>query len=78
MVIAVGENYIGEAMSTAKQNSFQTELSSRLQAMQRVGALNNSDFRVTYDGAANKALVDLALWPAFELREIILTISVNF
>lgn len=78
VVLSVAEGYKGEPMSMAAQNAFETQISSRLRAMTQVGALNNSDFRVSYVPSANQALIDLAITPAFELREIILTLSVNF
>jgi hypothetical protein len=77
-VISVGENYLGKAMSVEAQNAFDTELTSNFTAMIRVGALNGEDHRIRYDPAANRAYVDVAFTPAFELVEIILTVSVNF
>lgn len=77
-VLSVSEIYKGENMSLSTQNAFETQISSKLRAMQQVGALNNSDFRITYVPSANQALIDLAITPAFELREIVLTLSINF
>lgn len=77
-VISVSESFRGEAMSLQAQNAFETQISSRLRAMTQVGALNSSDFRVTYVPSESKAMIDVAITPAFELREIILRLSVNF
>lgn len=74
----ISQNYIGETMSVERQQAFQTQISSALQSMQKLGAINNSDFRVLYSPKENKASVDLALTPAFELREVIISVSVNF
>lgn len=78
LVRSVAENYVGEAANTQNRNAFETQLSSALRGMQILGALITSDFRVTYIPTQNKALVDLALRPAFELREIVVSVSVNF
>jgi hypothetical protein len=78
LVRTISQSYIGETMSIDKQQAFQTQISSALQSMQRLGALNNSDFRVLYAPRQNRASVDLALTPAFELREVLISVSVNF
>ena len=78
LVRRVSQNYIGEGMSIQTRNSFETQISSNLRAMQQLGAVNHSDFRVQYAPSENKAYIDLALVPASELREVIITISVNF
>jgi hypothetical protein len=46
--------------------------------MTKLGAINQSDFRVQYSPSENKAYVDLAIVPAFELREVVVQVSVNF
>jgi hypothetical protein len=78
LVRTISQSYIGETMSIDRQQAFQTQISSALQSMQRLGAINNSDFRVVYAPSENKASVDLALTPAFELREVYISVSVNF
>lgn len=78
VVLSVAETFKGENMSLAQQNAFETGIGSKLRAMQQIGALNNSDFRVTYIPSANQAVIDLAITPAFELREIVLKLSINF
>lgn len=72
------QTYIGETMSIENQQSFHSQVSSALQSMQKLGALNNADFRIQYTPSDNKAVIDLALVPAFELREIYIQVSVNF
>jgi hypothetical protein len=78
IVRKTAQNYIGEGMSLETRNAFETQISSNLMAMQRVGAITNSDFRVRYAPSENKAFIDVAIVPAFELREVILEISINF
>lgn len=78
LVRTISQGYIGETMSLDRQQAFQTQISAALQSMQRLGALNNSDFRVVYAPRDNAASVDLALTPAFELREVFISVSVNF
>lgn len=78
LIRKVAQNYIGEGMSIQMRNAFETQISSSLRNMQQLGAVNSSDFRVQYAPSENKAYIDLALVPAFELREVIVTISVNF
>jgi len=73
LVRTISLNYIGEAMSIERQQAFQTQISSALQSMQRLGALNNADFRVVYAPSQNRASIDLALTPAFELREVFIS-----
>lgn len=78
IVRKTSQSYIGEGMSIDTRNAFETQISSNLRAMQQVGALTNSDFRVRYIPSQNQALVDIAIVPAFELREVVLTLSINF
>lgn len=78
LVVTVADQYKGKAMSIQSKAAFETQISSRLRAMQQLGALIASDSRVRYVPSANQALIDLAITPAFELREIILTLSINF
>jgi len=78
LIRKVAQNYIGEGMSLQMRNAFETQISSSLRNMQQVGAVNSSDFRVQYAPSEYKAYIDLALVPAAELREVIVTISVNF
>lgn len=78
VVRSISQNYVGEATTIANRNAFETQLTSALRGMQILGALISSDFRVTYVPTENKAIVDLALRPAFELREVVVRVAVNF
>lgn len=78
LVKSVAQNYVGEGMSITMQNAFQTQINSSLQSMTKMGAINQSDFRIQYSPVDNKAYIDLAIVPAFELREVIVQVSVNF
>jgi hypothetical protein len=55
----------------------ETAISSALRGMQLLGALLASDFNVTYVPDLNKAIVDLIITPAFELKSIEVQIAVN-
>lgn len=78
IVRGISQKYIGEGMSTAQKNAFETQISSSLRGMHQLGAVNHSDFRVQYSPSTNTAIVDLAIVPAFELREVYVNVSVNF
>lgn len=78
VIRTISQGYIGEGMSLQNRNAFETQIASGLTSMQKVGAINNADFRVQYAPSVNKAFVDLAIVPAFELREIYVNIAVNF
>lgn len=78
LVRSISQGYVGEGMSLQTRNAFETQISSALRSMQTIGALNKSDFRVQYAPSEYKAYVDLALTPAYELREIVIQVSVNF
>lgn len=71
------QGFIGEAATLENRNSLETAISSRLRGMQQLGALLSSDFTVTYVPAESKAIVDLVLQPAFELRRIEISVSVQ-
>lgn len=77
MVRKVTQKFVGEAASIEARNSLETAISTGLRAMQQEGALMSSDFTVRYDGANNKAIIDLVLRPAFELRNIEVLVSVQ-
>lgn len=78
LVRAVSYNYIGEASSLNNRNAFETQITAGLRGMQISGALIESDFRVSYIANEGKAIIDLALRPAFELRVIEVTVAVDF
>lgn len=70
--------FVGQAATLNVQNAFQTAISSALRGMITLGALNAADFNVSFQPAANSAEVDLVLTPAFEIRSVTLSVSVNF
>jgi hypothetical protein len=78
MIRNVSEKFIGEPATTENRNAFETAITSGLRTFQITGGLLGSDFIVTYIPRANAANVDLVLQPAFELRNINVTISVQF
>ena len=55
----------------------ETAITSGLRGMQIVGALLGSDFTVSYIPNENKAVVDLILTPAFELKTIEVQVAIN-
>lgn len=77
IVRQVAQGFIGEAATLANQNALDTAIRSGLRFMQQAGALIASDFTITYDPPSNSADVDLVLTPAFELRNINITVSVQ-
>ena len=54
----------------------ETSVTSSLRGMQQLGAVLDSDFNIRYVPEESKALIDLVLTPAFELRNIEVQISV--
>jgi len=77
LIRQISHKFIGEAASTATRNALETAVTSGLRGMQQMGALLASDFTVTYVGIENKAIIDLVLQPAFELRNIEVRVSVQ-
>gem|GEM_PF-2439705 len=77
LIRQISQKFIGEAASTATRNALETAITSGLRGMQQMGALLASDFTVTYVGLENKAIIDLVLQPAFELRNIEVRVSVQ-
>lgn len=73
----VAQNYIGEAATLEIRNALETSITNGLMGMQKLGALLSSDFTVTYFPRESKAVVDLVLTPAFELRNIEVQVSIN-
>ena len=71
------QKFIGEASSVQMRNSMETAISSALRGMQLLGAILESDFNVTYIPSQNKAIVDLVITPAFELKSIEVQIAIN-
>jgi hypothetical protein len=77
MVRQVSQKFIGEASNLQARNSLETSITSGLRSMQQEGALLTSDFTVRYIPAENKAVIDLIIRPAFELRNIEVSVSVQ-
>jgi hypothetical protein len=77
LIRQISNKFIGEAASTATRNALETSVTSGLRGMQQMGALLASDFNITYVGIENKAIIDLVLQPAFELRNIEVRVSVQ-
>ncbi len=71
------QKYIGQPSTIQVRNSMETSITSALRGMQMLGAILDSDFNIKYIAAENKALIDLVLTPAFELRNIDVQISVD-
>jgi hypothetical protein len=55
----------------------ETSITSSLRGMQQLGAILDSDFNIRYIAEENKALIDLVITPAFELRNIEVQLSVE-
>lgn len=77
MVRQVAQPFVGQGATLANRTSLETAISSGLRGMQQLGALLASDFTVSYSPQSNSAEVDLVLTPAFEMRNIIISVSVN-
>jgi len=73
----VCQKFIGQPSTIEMRNSMETAITSGLRGMQLLGALLGSDFSVTYIPSQNKAIVDLALTPAFELKTIEVQVAIN-
>ena len=71
------EKYVGQPSNLQTRNAMETSISSALRGMQLLGALTASDFAVTYIAAANLAIIDLVLTPAFELKNIEVQVSIT-
>lgn len=77
MVRNATEPFVGQPSTLHHRNSMETAISSALRNMQVVGALLGSDFVVTYLARENKAQIDLVLIPAFEMRNIEVSVAVQ-
>jgi len=71
------ERFVGQPSNLQTRNSMETSISSALRGMQLLGALLASDFAVTYIPNQNKAIVDLVLTPAFELKNIEVQVAIS-
>jgi hypothetical protein len=77
LVRQVCQKFIGEASTIQTRNSMETAITSALRGMQQLGALLDSDFTISYVAAENRAIIDLVLTPAFELKTIDVSISIS-
>lgn len=77
LVRQVCQKFVGEASTIQTRNSMETAITSALRGMQQLGALLDSDFTVSYIPAENKAMIDLVLTPAFELKNIEVQVAIN-
>jgi hypothetical protein len=73
----VCQKFIGQPSNMQVRNSMETAISSGLRGMQTLGAILAHDFSVTYVPTQNKAVVDLVLTPAFELKNIEIQVAIN-
>ena len=73
----VCQKFVGQPSNLETRNSMETAITSGLRGMQIQGALLGSDFAVTYIPTQNKAVVDLVLTPAFELKNIEVQVAIN-
>lgn len=77
LVRQVCQKFIGEASTIQTRNSMETAITSALRGMMQIGALLDGDFTVSYVPAENKAIVDLVVTPAFELKSIEVQVSIS-
>lgn len=73
----VCEGFIGMPATLEHRASLDTAISSKLRGMTVTGALLNSDHDIQYHPRQNKAVVNLVLQPAFEIRNIEISIAVQ-
>lgn len=76
VVRQVCQKFIGQPSTIEIRNSMETAITSGLRGMQLLGALLGSDFTVTYIPSQNKAVIDLVLTPAFELKTIEVQVAI--
>ena len=69
--------FVGQGSTLANRTAFDTAVSSSLRAMALSGAVTKSDYNINYHPATNSAEVDLVLTPAFEIRTINISVSIN-
>jgi hypothetical protein len=71
------QKFIGQPSTIQVRNSMETSITASLRGMQQLGAILDSDFNIRYIAEENKALIDLVITPAFELRNIEVQMSVE-
>jgi len=77
IVRQVCQRFVGMPSNVQTRNSMETAITSGLRGMQVRGAILSSDFAVTYVPNENKAIVDLVLTPAFELKNIEVRVAIT-
>lgn len=77
LVRRTAEGYVGFPATLHHRNSLDTAITSGLRGMMVSGALIDANHNITYAPRENKALIDLVLTPAFEMRNIEVSISVR-
>lgn len=77
VVRQVCQKFVGQPSTIEIRNSMETAITSGLRGMQLLGALLGSDFSVSYVPSQNKAIVDLVLTPAFELKTIEVQVAIS-
>lgn len=77
LVRQAAAGFIGEGATLQVRNALDTAISASLRQMQILGAVLSSDFNVTFVPQENRAIVDLVITPAFEIRNIDLQVSLQ-
>lgn len=77
LIRRTSERFIGEPATMHHRNSLETAITTSLRGMIVQGALLDANFEITYHAAESKAVIDLVLTPAFELRNIEISVSVQ-
>lgn len=77
LVRNVAQGFIGEGATLQQRNALETAIAAALRSMQQAGAVLASDFTIQYVPSENKALVDISLTPAFEMRNIDISVAIN-
>lgn len=77
LVRGIAQKFVGEVASLENRNALETAVTAGLRGMQIAGALMAADFVPTYDPLNNTVIIDLALTPAFEVRNIEVRVAIN-
>ena len=77
LVRQTAARFVGQPATLHHRNALETAVTSALNGMIKSGALLRADFVISYIPRENKALIDLVLTPAFEMRNIEVTVSVQ-
>ena len=77
LIRRTAEPYVGQPATLEHRNAMETAITSALRGMQMTGALVASDFNIAYISREYKAQIDLVLIPAFEMRNIEVSVTVQ-